>query len=462
MPLERKVAQLILVGFDGPGPERGDLPQPAPARPRRHRDRRPQLHERRAARPARRRGRGDRVAGAPRPAVRDGAAGGRRLQRVPRPAAGRRAASDLAIARQAGRRGRAAAAGALRAARPQRRARARSSTSGSSDDPALGPRAFADDPARGVGIRRAPWSAPIDAARVFSAAAHFPGLGVGVAVHRRRPGQRRPLARGAARARPRAVPRRDPRRRAGGARRPRALHDRLLRDARVAVARRSSRTCCATSSGSRAWRSPTTSSTPARDGARNDPRRRGRVRQRRAPTCSTSRGPAGAQQAAYVALLRAVRKGEISRERIDEAVDRILLAKRDYGVLRLAKKVVCAPIRRVRRRTSPERRSWSPVATRRTKKKRPHQRDPVQGREGRGRGHDAGQEARRRGRAPTSGTTKQKRSAAGVKAAATRKRNAAARSNSAKKAARDPREGQGLGPELAPRARGGRVTRVRA
>jgi beta-N-acetylhexosaminidase len=45
-------------------------------------------------------------------------------------------------------------------------------------------------------------------------------------------------------------------------------------------------------------------------------------------------GPAGEQQAAYVALLQAVRSGRISRERLDRAVGRILSVKRDYGLIR--------------------------------------------------------------------------------------------------------------------------------
>ena len=45
-------------------------------------------------------------------------------------------------------------------------------------------------------------------------------------------------------------------------------------------------------------------------------------------------GPAGDQQAAYVAVLRAVRKGEIKRKRLDEALLRILTVKRDYGLIR--------------------------------------------------------------------------------------------------------------------------------
>jgi beta-N-acetylhexosaminidase len=45
-------------------------------------------------------------------------------------------------------------------------------------------------------------------------------------------------------------------------------------------------------------------------------------------------GPAGDQQAAYVAVLRAVRDGRIERARLDEAIGRILVAKRNYGLLR--------------------------------------------------------------------------------------------------------------------------------
>ncbi len=45
-------------------------------------------------------------------------------------------------------------------------------------------------------------------------------------------------------------------------------------------------------------------------------------------------GSPGDQQAAYVAVLRAVRSGEIPRERLDEAVLRVLNGKRDYGLIR--------------------------------------------------------------------------------------------------------------------------------
>ena len=45
-------------------------------------------------------------------------------------------------------------------------------------------------------------------------------------------------------------------------------------------------------------------------------------------------GPAGDQQAAYVAVLRAVRAGRIPRERVDQAVGRILVAKENYGLIR--------------------------------------------------------------------------------------------------------------------------------
>jgi beta-N-acetylhexosaminidase len=45
-------------------------------------------------------------------------------------------------------------------------------------------------------------------------------------------------------------------------------------------------------------------------------------------------GDAGDQQAAYVAILRAVQRGRIPRRRLDEAVGRILLAKQDYDLIR--------------------------------------------------------------------------------------------------------------------------------
>jgi beta-N-acetylhexosaminidase len=45
-------------------------------------------------------------------------------------------------------------------------------------------------------------------------------------------------------------------------------------------------------------------------------------------------GGAGDQQAAYVAVLRAVERGRVPRSRLDEAVGRILLAKQDYGLIR--------------------------------------------------------------------------------------------------------------------------------
>jgi beta-N-acetylhexosaminidase len=44
-------------------------------------------------------------------------------------------------------------------------------------------------------------------------------------------------------------------------------------------------------------------------------------------------GTAGDQQAAYVAVLRAVQRGRIPRARLDQAVGRILLAKRRLGGL---------------------------------------------------------------------------------------------------------------------------------
>jgi beta-N-acetylhexosaminidase len=45
-------------------------------------------------------------------------------------------------------------------------------------------------------------------------------------------------------------------------------------------------------------------------------------------------GPPGDQQAAYVAVLRAVQRGQIPRGRLDAAVGRILLAKQDYDLIR--------------------------------------------------------------------------------------------------------------------------------
>jgi beta-N-acetylhexosaminidase len=45
-------------------------------------------------------------------------------------------------------------------------------------------------------------------------------------------------------------------------------------------------------------------------------------------------GPAGDQRAAYVAVLRAVRSGRISTTRLDQAVLRILEAKRNYRLIR--------------------------------------------------------------------------------------------------------------------------------
>jgi beta-N-acetylhexosaminidase len=45
-------------------------------------------------------------------------------------------------------------------------------------------------------------------------------------------------------------------------------------------------------------------------------------------------GSAGDQQAAYVAVLRAVQRGRVPRARLNEAVGRILLAKQDYNLIR--------------------------------------------------------------------------------------------------------------------------------
>jgi beta-N-acetylhexosaminidase len=45
-------------------------------------------------------------------------------------------------------------------------------------------------------------------------------------------------------------------------------------------------------------------------------------------------GSSGDQQAAYVAVLRAVQRGQIPRRRLNEAIGRILLAKQDYDLIR--------------------------------------------------------------------------------------------------------------------------------
>ena len=45
-------------------------------------------------------------------------------------------------------------------------------------------------------------------------------------------------------------------------------------------------------------------------------------------------GSVGDQQAAYIAVLRAVQRGRVPRGRLDEAVGRILLAKQDYNLIR--------------------------------------------------------------------------------------------------------------------------------
>lgn len=45
-------------------------------------------------------------------------------------------------------------------------------------------------------------------------------------------------------------------------------------------------------------------------------------------------GPAGDQQAAHAAVLRAVQSGRIPRRRLDEALERVLFVKEDYGLIR--------------------------------------------------------------------------------------------------------------------------------
>jgi beta-N-acetylhexosaminidase len=45
-------------------------------------------------------------------------------------------------------------------------------------------------------------------------------------------------------------------------------------------------------------------------------------------------GSSSDQQAAYVAVLRAAQRGQIPRRRLDEAVGRILQAKKRFGLIR--------------------------------------------------------------------------------------------------------------------------------
>ncbi|HEY1359058.1 MAG TPA: glycoside hydrolase family 3 N-terminal domain-containing protein [Thermoleophilaceae bacterium] len=45
-------------------------------------------------------------------------------------------------------------------------------------------------------------------------------------------------------------------------------------------------------------------------------------------------GPSSDQQAAYVAVLRAVQRRQVSRARLDQALYRVLIAKRQYGLIR--------------------------------------------------------------------------------------------------------------------------------
>ena len=45
-------------------------------------------------------------------------------------------------------------------------------------------------------------------------------------------------------------------------------------------------------------------------------------------------GPPSDQQAAYIAVLRAAQRRQISRRRLDEALYRVLIAKQQYGLIR--------------------------------------------------------------------------------------------------------------------------------
>ena len=165
----------------------------------------------------------------------------------------------------------------------------------------------------------------------------LPRPGLGLPAARRGARQRRPVARRAPRTRPRPVPRGDPGGRPGRRRQPRPLRDRRLRHAR----RRSRRTITTDLLRKRArfegiaitddLADPPITALGSTPDAAVEAVRAG------ADMLYIS-GPAGEQQAAYVAVLRAVRKGEITAGRLDEAVLRILAVKQDYGLIGVARR----------------------------------------------------------------------------------------------------------------------------
>ena len=85
--------------------------------------------------------------------------------------------------------------------------------------------------------------------------------------------------------------------------------------------------------GFRAWRSPTTSPTRRSPRIYTVPDAAVRAVRAGADMLYIS-GSAGDQQAAYVAVLRAVQRGDDPARRLDQAVGRVLLAKQDYDLIR--------------------------------------------------------------------------------------------------------------------------------
>ena len=162
---------------------------------------------------------------------------------------------------------------------------------------------------------------------MLAAVKHFPGVGSATPSTEEGPAQRRALARRAAR--------RDlvPFRAAFRAGAPAVvlshalLRARRLRHTRRRCRRRSRPTCCATSSGFRGIAITDDLADPAITAYSSVPEAAVQAIRAGADMVHIS-GPASDQQAAYVALLRAARRGTISRERLDQAVGRILTTKR--------------------------------------------------------------------------------------------------------------------------------------
>ena len=198
-------------------------------------------------------------------------------------------------------------------------------------DPALGPRAFSDDPALVAGFADATVRA-YRGARVFAAVKHFPGLGTASQPTEEGPAQvGLTLEQLAARD---LVPFRA----AFEAGAPAVVLSHALYavdDFTVpgSLSRADRRPiCCATGWASAAWPSPTTWPTPGSRAFASAPDAAVQALRAGADMLYIS-GPPGDQQAAYVALLRAARGDADLRARVDEAVGRILLAKQQYGLI---------------------------------------------------------------------------------------------------------------------------------